>query len=305
MASIFYNNVEYGAGGGHEIYYGTTIPASSLGSSGDGYCRLDANGNLIEEYIKLGSNWTLIPKSDAVIGTKTITQNGTYAAISDNLDGFSTVDVNVSGGGSTLITKTITQNGTYDAEDDNADGYSSVTVNVSGGGGGVTAKYLCRGHCDVDSGETEVNKELTVEEYTDYEDYLTYDATNKQLEVLQDFEAIIVPYIYCYQQGGSAPQMDVMINGNRYIEAMRGINTVGTTQGIAGWLGLPSEFDSIRIKLSQGDTIALQKYVDTGWTGFNIKIYKLCGVNSSIDSFMNSITTLSDTSTYTSVSLVD
>ena len=35
----------------------------------------------------------------------------------------------------TLITKTITQNGTYDAEDDNADGYSSVTVNVSGGGG--------------------------------------------------------------------------------------------------------------------------------------------------------------------------
>lgn len=304
MASIFYNNVEYGAGGGHEIYYGTTIPASSLGSSGDGYCRLDANGNLIEEYIKLGSNWTLIPKSDAVLGTKTITQNGTYPALTDSLDGFSSVDVNVSGGGSTLITKTVTQNGTYNAEDDNADGYSQVTVNVSGGGG-VSAKYLCRGHCDVDSGETEVNKELTVEEYTDYEDYLTYDTTNNQLEVLQDFEAILVPYIYCYQQGGSAPQMDVMINGSRYIEAMRGINTVGTTQGIAGWLGLPSEFDSIRIKLSQGDTIALQKYTDTGWTGFNIKIYKLCGVNNSIDSFMNSITTLSDTSTYTSVSLVD
>lgn len=38
-------------------------------------------------------------------------------------------------GGGTLITKSITANGTYDAEDDNADGYSSVTVNVSGGGG--------------------------------------------------------------------------------------------------------------------------------------------------------------------------
>lgn len=37
-------------------------------------------------------------------------------------------------GGGTLITKSITANGTYDAEDDNADGYSSVTVNVSGGG---------------------------------------------------------------------------------------------------------------------------------------------------------------------------
>ena len=34
----------------------------------------------------------------------------------------------------TLITKTITQNGTYNASSDNADGYSSVTVNVSGGG---------------------------------------------------------------------------------------------------------------------------------------------------------------------------
>lgn len=45
------------------------------------------------------------------------------------------------GGGSntpapTLITKSITQNGTYNASDDNADGYSSVNVNVSGGGGG-------------------------------------------------------------------------------------------------------------------------------------------------------------------------
>ena len=41
-----------------------------------------------------------------------------------------------SGGGATLITKSITANGTYNALSDNADGYSSVTVNVSGGGGG-------------------------------------------------------------------------------------------------------------------------------------------------------------------------
>lgn len=34
----------------------------------------------------------------------------------------------------TLITKSITDNGTYSAEDDNADGYSSVSVNVQGGG---------------------------------------------------------------------------------------------------------------------------------------------------------------------------
>lgn len=39
------------------------------------------------------------------------------------------------GSASTLITKNITQNGIYNASDDNADGYSSVNVNVSGGGG--------------------------------------------------------------------------------------------------------------------------------------------------------------------------
>lgn len=35
--------------------------------------------------------------------------------------------------GGVLGTKTITANGTYDAEDDDLDGYSEVTVNVSGG----------------------------------------------------------------------------------------------------------------------------------------------------------------------------
>lgn len=45
-----------------------------------------------------------------------------------------------SGGGSTLTTKNITSNGTYNASSDNADGYSSVTVNVSGGGSGSSAE---------------------------------------------------------------------------------------------------------------------------------------------------------------------
>ena len=41
----------------------------------------------------------------------------------------------------TLVSKSITENGTYNASSDNADGYSSVTVNVSGGGG--STKYGC------------------------------------------------------------------------------------------------------------------------------------------------------------------
>lgn len=38
------------------------------------------------------------------LGTKTITQNGTYSAASDNLDGYSSVTVNVSGGGTPSVT---------------------------------------------------------------------------------------------------------------------------------------------------------------------------------------------------------
>lgn len=64
---------------------------------------------------------------EAVLTTKSITANGTYAASSDNADGYSSVNVNVA---PNVTTKTITQNGTYNASSDNADGYSSVTVAV-------------------------------------------------------------------------------------------------------------------------------------------------------------------------------
>lgn len=41
-----------------------------------------------------------------------------------------------------LVEKSITENGTYDPADDEADGYSSVEVNVSGGGGGNITSYV-------------------------------------------------------------------------------------------------------------------------------------------------------------------
>lgn len=73
----------------------------------------------------------------ANVGEITINENGTYSARDEDLDGFSTVRVNVSGGGGgggdepVLVTKNITSNGTYNASSDGADGYSSVTVNVA------------------------------------------------------------------------------------------------------------------------------------------------------------------------------
>lgn len=51
-----------------------------------------------------------------------------------------------------LVTKEITENGTYDATDDSANGYSSVTVNVEGGGG--SSDFSTAEVTLVNSGET-------------------------------------------------------------------------------------------------------------------------------------------------------
>ncbi len=72
-----------------------------------------------------------VSASELVSGTKSISANGTSIDVTN----FASVDVAVPTGSATLITKSITANGTYNASSDNADGYSSVTVNVSGGGG--------------------------------------------------------------------------------------------------------------------------------------------------------------------------
>lgn len=59
-------------------------------------------------------------------GAKSITSNGNNIDVAE----FATVNVSVSGGGGTIVSKSITENGTYNASSDNADGYSPVTVNV-------------------------------------------------------------------------------------------------------------------------------------------------------------------------------
>lgn len=73
-----------------------------------------------------GSAYELVAQS-ARAGN--ITVNGTYDTTDNN-----SVTVDVSGGSATLGTKTITEDGTYNASSDNYDGYSQVIVSVGGGG---------------------------------------------------------------------------------------------------------------------------------------------------------------------------
>lgn len=59
-----------------------------------------------------------------------IRTKGSTSASLEFPDGFVAAIGNIAGGGS-LITKSITENGTYAASSDSAEGYSSVTVNVA------------------------------------------------------------------------------------------------------------------------------------------------------------------------------
>ena len=65
--------------------------------------------------------------SETTLINKTIDANGTYQAINDGANGYSSVTVDVQ---PNLGTKSITNNGTYYANTDSVDGYSSVSVNV-------------------------------------------------------------------------------------------------------------------------------------------------------------------------------
>lgn len=68
-------------------------------------------GGIVDNITTLsgGGSFHDISSADTtVLGTKTITENGTYNASSDNLDGYSSVTVNASGGSSDFSTATVT-----------------------------------------------------------------------------------------------------------------------------------------------------------------------------------------------------
>ena len=77
-----------------------------------------------------GTNWTYSYNG----GSLTITSSSTNAGGYFHQPGYYQLTYAVDSSAPSLGTKNITTNGTYDAEDDGYDGYSSVTVNVSGGG---------------------------------------------------------------------------------------------------------------------------------------------------------------------------
>ena len=80
-------------------------------------------------------------------------------------------------GTASLTTKSITANGTYNASADSASGYSSVTVNVSGGGGLTLLKTTSLGTLSTSAtSATDTGKSMTVTGFEDY-DVLVVDVS--------------------------------------------------------------------------------------------------------------------------------
>lgn len=116
----FDNSTELPKGPGYQL--GQRIYVIEEGSTA-----INNSTNIIYKY-SLGK-WIKTPNKSTST-TNTITENGSYNIASNIATGTGNIDVNVIGGGVTLIDKTITENGEYLPADDDANGYSKVVVDV-------------------------------------------------------------------------------------------------------------------------------------------------------------------------------
>lgn len=102
--------------------FGTDLTGTQIEGKGI----TDVLNDIADNYTGGGGSATLIEKS--------ITENGTYAATSDNADGYSTVTVDVPTSGGNYDSLTITENGYYDnPQQYGCDAWNVVEVNVSSG----------------------------------------------------------------------------------------------------------------------------------------------------------------------------
>lgn len=167
-------------GEGNMVYYGTGTPDSSIGENGDEYYKLNNSNEIIQKYIKLGSNWVNQSETPITLGTKTIQQNGTYNAIDDNLDG-----------------------------------YDEVIVDVASAGGSL--KYLVFAEQNVNQSNWTTGVlplDNIVEEDSDYDEYLSYDSSTKKLTVLKEFSAIITFWVYNGWSSNQPPIVTLRVNDN-------------------------------------------------------------------------------------------
>lgn len=124
--------------------------------------------------------------------TVNVTLSDTAQAITPSENYYGLAQVNVPG--IILTPKTIAANGRYYASDDNADGYSSIIVNVSGGGSGYIEEWdfteslegKIRGRTPAISGAVQDSSGVTFDSTSDYlkfGGYASWDGITIEVDV--------------------------------------------------------------------------------------------------------------------------
>ena len=108
-------------------------------------------------------------------GSLTISSSSTSAGGYWHQPGYYQLTYAIDESGGNLGTKSITSNGTYNAEDDGFDGYSSVTVNVSGGGTSKNVQIYSGRDESNQTSYTDTDVTLTVSKAGTYKVYWSMD----------------------------------------------------------------------------------------------------------------------------------
>lgn len=139
LSSVTVNAMPIGALNTPTINSSTGLVTATIGTSGylaSGTNKTLQLSTQSAQTITPTTNNQIIESGKYLTGTQTISGDTNLVAenIKKDVTIFGVTGTHEGGGSATLITKSITQNGTYNASSDNADGYSQVTVNVEGGG---------------------------------------------------------------------------------------------------------------------------------------------------------------------------
>ena len=196
-----------------------------------------------------------------ILDDKTITQNGVYSAIDDNLQGYSNVEVNVPT--TPLDNLSVTENGVYVPTPGH--GFNEVEVDVQGGADFSVLTPLEIYYRATDSGEEgdtpEHNLELTNQAYhynhsnhwVGYPSTYTYwNSETKYIEIKRDFDAVLQYTLHGYSDSANYAQGALYYNDEQ----------------IAFLQALYRRYTSVFIPLhlKEGDTLAIRKPEDYGWS---------------------------------------
>lgn len=153
------------------------------------------------------------------VGAQTVVDNGTYYAVDDHLDGYSQVTVSLP-----LDSKSITTNGTYNASTDNLKGYSSVSVNVAPNVG--TKSVTTNGTYNASSDSLDGYSSVTVN--VPMKDLDKINLTQAEYDLLSQAQKEDATKIYFITGTGYMYYMDIKYNGVFPIE-IESDNTLITT----------------------------------------------------------------------------